>query len=75
MWLKRFGMEALEEKEEDSKKEAEEEGEENMMDETGKHFSANGCKNKLRVFAALGQPQHWGTGKQSIMPDTWLPPE
>lgn len=57
-------MEALEEEEEeDSGKEAEVEGEERLMDETGKHFSTNGCKNKLRICAELGQPLHWVTGK------------
>lgn len=68
-----MGLEALEEEGEDSEKEAEEDGDENMMDGTGKHFFTNGCKNKDMCCA--GWPQRSVTGKPSIMADTWLPPE
>lgn len=67
-----MGSEALEE-EEDS--EIEEEVKESMMDGTGKHFSTNGCKNKMRMCAVLGRPLSCVTGEPSIMPDTWLPAE
>lgn len=70
-----MGLETFEEEEEDSEKEAEEAGKENMMDGTGKHFSTNGCKNKPRICAMLGRSRCLATGKPSIMADTWLPPE
>lgn len=45
-----MGLEALEQEEDkEIEKEVQEEGEENMMDGTGKHFSTNGCKNKTRI--------------------------
>lgn len=46
-----------------------------MMDGTGKHFSTNGCKNKMRMCVVLGPPLSCVTGEPSITPDTWLPAE
>ena len=56
MWgpLGEMGLEALEEEEEEEI-EKEVEGEESMMDGTGKHFSTNGCKNKPGIRAVPGQ--------------------
>lgn len=71
-------MEALEEEEDEEIEEVvevEEKGEESMMDGTGKHFSTNGCENKTRICAAPRRPLRCVTGKPSITPDTWLPPE
>lgn len=47
-------LEPLEEGE-DEEIEKEEEGEERMMDGTGKHFSTIGCKNRSRIRVVPGQ--------------------
>ncbi len=67
-----MGLEALEEEEDEGMKN---EGEESMMDGTGKHFSTNGCKNKTRIYIESGRPPHCLTGEPSITPESWLPPE
>lgn len=52
-----MGLEALEEEDDEEIKKEGEEGEESMMDGTGKHFSTNGCKNKTRICAMQGRPR------------------
>lgn len=63
-----MGLEALEEEGEDSEKEAEEDGDENMMDGTGKHFFTNGCKNKPRICAAPDGP----SAQLQVSHPSWL---